>query len=147
MKILFNADGKAQGTATDAYEGPDAWGHIAESEFHVDALDQYTLENGVVVLVPTSKITRLAFRNRFAQSEKVMLELASQHDPAAPLPARQQAAALRAYLADMAAAAYIDLCQADTRAGVQFLEAAAVLVPGRAREILDTPVLSEERHP
>ena len=90
-------------------------------------------------------VTRLAFRNRFAQGEKVALELAALDDPTAPMPQRQQAAALRAYLADVAAASFIDLSRPDTRAGVQFLEAAGMLADGRALEILDAPVQPEER--
>lgn len=92
-----------------------------------------------------ARITRLAFRNRFAQPEKVALELAALDDPMAPMPQRQQAAALRAYLADVAAASFIDLSRPDTRAGVQFLEAAGLLGEGRALEILDAPVQPEER--
>jgi hypothetical protein len=61
------------------------------------------------------------------------------------MPQRQQAAALRANLADTAAATFIDLLRPDTRTGVLSLEAAGLLAPGRALEILDTPVQPEER--
>ena len=90
-------------------------------------------------------ITRLAFRNRFTQAEKVALELAALDDPAATLAQRQQAAAVRVYLSDVAAAAHIDLGRADTRAGVQALEAAGLLAPGRALQVLDAPVQPHER--
>ena len=92
-----------------------------------------------------SRLTRLAFRNRFAQGEKVALELASLDEPSAPMPQRQQAAALRAYLADVAAATYVDLARPDTRAGVQALESWGLLATGRAAQILDAPVQPEER--
>ncbi len=98
-----------------------------------------------VSAVPSARITRLAFRNRFNQAEKVTLELASLDNPAGTLAARQQAAALRAYLADVAAATFIDLLRDDTRAGVQFLETATLLAPGRALQILDAPVQPDER--
>ena len=92
-----------------------------------------------------TKITKLAFRNRFTMTEKVTLEIASLDNPAATMPARQQAAALRANLADTAAATFIDLSRPDTRAGVQMLEAAGLLGVGRALQILDAPVTDSER--
>ncbi len=91
------------------------------------------------------RITRLAFRNRFTSAEKVALEIAALDNPAAAMPARAQAAALRANQADLAAATFIDLQRPDTRAGVQTLEAAGLLAAGRALEILDAPVRPEER--
>lgn len=57
---------------------------------------------------------------------------------------RQQAAALRVYLADVNAAAFIDMDRDDTRAGVQALEAAGLLAAGRALQILDDPLLATE---
>ena len=95
--------------------------------------------------VEDTRITRLAFRNRFTQAEKVMLEIAALDNPAATMPQRQQAAALRAALADTAAATFIDLSRAETRAGVQMLETAGLLAAGRALEILDAEITPEER--
>lgn len=94
---------------------------------------------------PDYRITRLAFRNRFLPAEKVTLELATLDNPSAPLLARQQAAALRAYLADVAAATFVDLSRADTRAGVQYLETVTLIAAGRAAVILDGPIQPEER--
>lgn len=94
---------------------------------------------------PDTAITKLAFRNRFTMAEKVTMELASLDNPGAPMAQRQQSAALRANLSDTAAAVFIDLSRADTRAGVQMLEAAGLLAAGRALEILDTPVQPSER--
>lgn len=145
MKILFDAEGKAVGAALDSYSGPNAWGYVADEDYNPELLPQYSLVDGNLVFTPTSRITRLAFRNRFSQAEKVALELASQHDPAASMPAKQTAAALRAYLADVAAATFIDLARADTRAGVQYLETATLLGAGRALEILDAPIQPGER--
>ena len=93
--------------------------------------------------VVASRITRLAFRNRFTPTEKAVIELAALDDPSATQSVRMQAAALRAYLADLAVATFIDLAHPDTRAGVQMLEAAGLLVNGRALEILDAPVQPE----
>ena len=92
-----------------------------------------------------TRITRLAFRNRFTQAEKVTMEIAALDNRAATMPQRQQAAALRANQADLAAATFVDLQRPDTRAGVQMLETAGLLAAGRALEILDAPVQPEER--
>lgn len=90
------------------------------------------------------RITRLAFRKRFTQAEKVMLELAALDDPAAPQAQRANAAAMRAYLKDVDAAQFIDLADAHTVAGVQALENAGLLADGRADEILSQPVQPDE---
>lgn len=94
--------------------------------------------------VTSWKITRLAFRQRFTQAEKVAMEIAALDNPAAPMANRQMAAALRATLADMAVSTFIDLQRPDTRTGTQQLEALGLLAPGRAAVILDTvPALHE----
>jgi len=90
-------------------------------------------------------ITQLAFRQRFLPAERVALELAALDDPTATMPARQQAAMLRTYLADVAAARYVDLDRDDARDGVQQLGALGLLAAGRAAQILDAPVLPHER--
>lgn len=95
---------------------------------------------------PTRRITVLAFRNRFTQAEKIAMEIAQLDDPAAPMPQRQAAAALRVQLADVASATYIDLDRADTRAGVEALEAAGLIAAGRAAQVLDGEVQTSERY-
>jgi hypothetical protein len=97
------------------------------------------------VLQPTRRITCLAFRNRFTADEKVMIELAAADNPNAALEDRKQAARLRANMADVAAASFIDLDRPDTRAGVHLLEAAGVIDTGRALQILDAEVQPNER--
>lgn len=92
-------------------------------------------------------VTRLAFRSRFTAAEKVTLEIASLDNPAVSMPDRQQAAALRVYLADVGSALWIDLDRADTRAGVEALETAGLLAAGRALAILDGPIADNERVP
>lgn len=91
-------------------------------------------------------ITKLAFRNRFLPAEKVAIEIASLDDPAASMAQRQMAAQVRTYQQDVAAATFIDLERADTRAGVQALEVAGVLGAGRAAQILDAPIGDTERY-
>ena len=111
---------------------PDAWELVPESQEPADPQPQRRL------------ITRLAFRNRFTLSEKSALELAALDNPQADMSVRSQAASLRAYMKDVDSATFIDLDRADTRAGVQMLEAGGLIAPGRAVEILDAPVQPEE---
>lgn len=92
-----------------------------------------------------TRITRLAFRKRFTQAEKVALELAALDDPLATPAQRAQAAAMRAYLKDVDAAQFIDLADAHVAAGVQTLEAAGLLTAGRADEIINAPVREDEK--
>lgn len=94
--------------------------------------------------IEARRITRLAFRKRFTQAEKVALEIAALDDPSATPAQRAQAAALRAYLKDVDAATFIDLADAHVAAGVQTLEAAGLLAAGRAAEIINAPVTAEE---
>lgn len=91
------------------------------------------------------RITRLAFRNRFTQAEKIAIEMAALDNPAATMADRQNAAALRASMKDQENATFIDLSRPDTRAGVQNLEAMGLIAAGRAIEILDAPVQDIER--
>ena len=90
------------------------------------------------------RITRLAFRKRFTQGEKVALELAALDDPSATPAQRAQAAALRAYLKDVDAATFIDPADAHVSEGVHTLEAAGLLAAGRAAEIINAPVTPDE---
>lgn len=92
----------------------------------------------------TVKITKLAFRNRFTQAEKVAVEIAALDVPTASIQARSTAAALRANQQDVQVAQHIDLMRADTRGGVLQLEAAGLLAAGRAIVILDTPPTEAE---
>lgn len=87
-----------------------------------------------------SKITKLAFRQRIGAANLVAIELASIHNPAGTPQEQQLAATLRVMLEDVRIATFIDLARPDTRAGVQQLEAVGLLPPGKAAEILDTPV-------
>lgn len=97
------------------------------------------------VIAQPRHITRRAFRNRFTSAEKVAIEIAQLDDPAAPMPQRAQAAALRASQGDVQASTFIDLDLPDTRAGVQQLEVAGLLGAGRALAILDAVVADDER--
>lgn len=143
MKLIIQ-NTRIVATATDDYDGPEAFMQ-APADFDVTRMGDYVHDGTSLSLPSDARITCLAFRNRFTQPEKVMLELAALDDPTAPMAQRQQSAAIRVYLADVAASAFVDLARADTRAGVQSLEAAGLLAPGRALQILDAPVQAHER--
>lgn len=143
MKLIIQ-DTRVVATATDDYDGPEVFVQ-APADFDQARMGDYVHDGTSLSLPPDMRITRLAFRNRFTQAEKVMLELAGLDDPTAPMAQRQQSAAIRVYLADVAASAFVDPARADTRAGVQSLEAAGLLAPGRALQILDAPVQAHER--
>lgn len=83
-------------------------------------------------------VTRLAFLNRFTDAEAIAIDLAS-------IGATVQAASMRRYMQKVNNSAYIDLDRADTRSGVQALEAGGVLAAGRAATILDAEVQESER--
>ena len=116
---------------------------LVQADFDSMQADEMAARAAKVAL--DKQITRLAFRNRFTQAEKVLLEIASLDNPAASMPTRQQSAALRVYLADVAVATKVQLERADTRAGVLQLESLGLLAAGRALEILDAPVQPVER--
>lgn len=118
------------------------WVGIAGAEWQ---LMPYSAPPPAAAPAPVTRvITKLAFRNRFTQAEKVALEIAALDVPAATLQQRSQAAALRVNQADVQAATFIDLSRADTRAGVQALEAGGLLAAGRALQILDAPIQDSE---
>lgn len=84
----------------------------------------------------STRLTVLQFRQRFTLQEKAAIELAAIDTPAAALEQRQQSAALRAVLADQAAAEFIDLGDASTIDGVQLLVQAGLLTEPRGAEVL-----------
>ena len=143
MKLIIQ-NTRIAATATDEYTGPDEY-IDAPADFDVTRLGEYRYEDGALVLAPDTRITRLAFRNRFTGAEKMALEMAALDDPTAPMAQRQQAAAIRVHLADVAVSTFIDLAAQDTRAGVLALEAGGLLTEGRVLEILDAPVQPHER--
>lgn len=118
-------------------------GVFAEADFNsmqADEMNARAMKAG-----EAGRITKLAFRNRFTQAEKVAIEIAALDNPGAPMEQRAQAAALRANQADLTVANFVGLNEPATRAGVQMLEAAGLLAAGRALEILDAPVQAGER--
>ena len=88
--------------------------------------------------VPTERnVSRKAFLSRFTDAEAIDIDLAS-------IGATREAATVRRYLSKVNAAQHIDLADDETRTGVQALEAAGLLQPGRALAILDAPIEPKE---
>ena len=88
--------------------------------------------------VPTERnVSRKAFLSRFTDAEAIDIDLAS-------IGATREAATVRRYLSKVNAAQHIDLADNETRTGVQALEAAGLLQPGRALVILDAPIEPKE---
>ena len=71
------------------------------------------------------RVSRLAFRNRFTDAEKLAIYTAA-----------ESSAQIRVWLDDLAAAEFVDLDYGATVAGVQALEVAGIIGAGRAAEIL-----------
>ena len=93
---------------------------------------------------PLRRVSTLAFRRRFTKAERIAIEWAAVDRADQSLAQRQQAAALRATLADQNAAKFIDLDDDGTVTGVQDLEAMGLIEPGRAAQILNSPIQPEE---
>ena len=95
-------------------------------------------EPGPPPVQPTGRlISNKAFMSRFTDDEAIDIDLAS-------IGATREAAAVRRYLSKVNAAQHIDLIDDETRTGVQALEAAGLLQPGRALVILDAPIEPKE---
>ena len=87
---------------------------------------------------PTARnVSNKAFLSRFTDDEAIDIDMAS-------IGATREAATVRRYLSKVNAAQHIDLAEDETRTGVQALEAAGLLKPGRALVILDTPIEPKE---
>lgn len=124
-------------------DAPVAFPELPFADFdHIEEVN--VNQDGSIPADVGTRITKLAFRQRFTTAEKAELEIASMDNPAASMEQRALAATLRANNADIQAATYIDLQRADTRAGVLALEQYGLLAAGRAVQILDTPPTAVE---
>lgn len=118
-------------------------GHICLGQLGSEGIG-YTYDGTVFTAPPAptappqdKRITQYAFLSRFTDSEAVGIDLASQG-------ATMQAATMRRMQKKIDSAVYIDLSDLITRSGVESLEAYGLLSVGRAAEILDAPVASNE---
>lgn len=92
---------------------------------------------GAGVGTPNTKITQLAFLNRFTDDEAVDIDLAS-------IGNTREAALLRRYLQKVSAATYIDLARPDLAEDLQKLVNFNILTQERVDAILSTPVQDHE---
>jgi hypothetical protein len=90
-----------------------------------DFAEQYCTFSHTGTLPGGNILTRLQFRNRFTQAEKVAIYTAA-----------EQVVAIKVWLDDLMVAESVDLTAPETIAGVQGLEQAGLLAAGRADEIL-----------
>ena len=87
MKLLIQ-NNRVAGTATDEYDGPEFF-IPAPDDFDISRMGEYRYVDEVLAIEPGTRLTKLAFRNRFTQAEKIALERASLDNPAAPMAARR----------------------------------------------------------
>lgn len=89
-------------------------------------------------------ITQEAFRMRLTADEWAEIELASEPEPGASREARKLAAKIATWSRDIGVMSRINLDMPRVRAGLELLESSAVIVAGRAREVLDAEVRLDE---
>lgn len=87
----------------------------------------------------STKITQLAFLNRFTDTEAIDIDLASVGDS-------REAAQLRHFLKKVSASTFIDLGRPDLKSDLEVLVAFNLLLPERLVEILTTPVTGIEQY-
>lgn len=87
---------------------------------------------------PDSRITKLAFLDRFTDAEAIQIDLAGIGETV-------EAAAVRRYMSKIANATFVDLTRQDTVDGVNGLVALELLTQTRADEILTATVQDSER--
>ena len=90
-----------------------------------------------------TKITKLAFRQRFTIMEKVGVEMACLDNPGASDTVREQSALVRVYIKDLDNASWVDLADQNTIDGVTLLESAGILATGRSDQILDISAITD----
>lgn len=104
----------------------------------VYSTSKHTVEvpDGAVIsgVINDSRITKLAFRQRFTFAERVAIETAAETD-----------ASVRVMLKDQEAATFIDLSRQDTIDGVNALASGGLITAQRASEILTNPIQDIER--
>lgn len=89
-------------------------------------------------------ISRIAFRNRLTDDEKINIELAALDIPNGQPAARRKQAKLRVLKEDVLSASKIDLSDARFIAAVNEMESEGLLGSGRAQAILTAPVREDE---
>jgi hypothetical protein len=93
---------------------------------------------------PVFLISPDAFWQRFLQSERVNLDLAQQHDPAATNPVKRAAARYRVLTADIGTLKEVNLKSTRIDNFVRGMETDAIIAVGRADTILTAPATASE---
>ena len=139
----LNAESKVT-SVTQHHEPLNSAEVVAITSFDADLIgqrwnpDAQAFEPAPPPAEPTERnVSRKAFLSRFTDAEAIDIDLAS-------IGATREAATVRRYLSKVNAAQHIDLADDETRTGVQALEAAGLLQPGRALAILDAPIEPKE---
>ena len=139
----LNAESKVT-SVTQHHEPLNSAEVVAITSFDADLIgqrwnpDAQAFEPAPPPAEPTERnVSRKAFLSRFTDAEAIDIDLAS-------MGATREAATVRRYLSKVNAAQHIDLADNETRTGVQALEAAGLLQPGRALAILDAPIQPKE---
>ena len=139
----LNAESKVT-SVTQHHEPLNSAEVVAITSFDADLIgqrwnpDAQAFEPAPPPAEPTERnVSRKAFLSRFTDAEAIDIDLAS-------IGATREAATVRRYLSKVNAAQHIDLADDETRTGVQALEAAGLLQPGRALVILDAPIEPKE---
>ena len=139
----LNAESKVT-SVTQHHEPLNSAEVVAITSFDADLIgqrwnpDAQAFEPAPPPAEPTERnVSRKAFLSRFTDAEAIDIDLASSG-------ATREAATVRRYLSKVNAAQHIDLADDETRTGVQALEAAGLLQPGRALVILDAPIEPKE---
>ena len=143
MPHFARIEGGVVANVVEAQQAPEGWLPCG------DAAPGWVYEADAGVFSPAARaalrvVSGLGFRRRFTRAELAAIEWAAVDRADQPEAQRQQAAALRATLADLAAATFIDLDDDDTVQGVHGLEAMGLIAPGRAVEILSAPITATE---
>lgn len=118
---------------------------VADAEFMAANFASYRLVGPVPEPARPRHITQFAFRQRLTQAERIAIEIASLDDPSAAMSVRQQAAALRVGMGDLAQAQYVDLDHPEVVAALSMLEGAGLIAAGRADEVIGQPIADAER--
>lgn len=95
------------------------------------------VQRDITPVLPNTKITRLAFLNRFTTNEAVAIDLASYGETV-------EAATVRHYMSKVNASQFIDLTRQDLIDGVHALGQAGLLTSERVEEILNAPIQDVE---
>jgi hypothetical protein len=118
---------KSTGTLVYQYsaDAPIEWSGMEFATHDHTAQPEITPEGDIVGEVTGRVMTKLEFLRRFTQEERVAIRTVAKAN-----------VQLEDYMAMIDLAQDIDTADADTKAGVQMLEAVGLLAAGRAAEIL-----------